>query len=388
LDKPPGGETDMQKKKINVALAGMRFGGAFVPIYAKHPDVGSLTIIDTDEKALNSVGDKFRIKNRAASLDEITGDDSIDAVHLVTPIPLHAEQTLKVLNSGKHCACTVPAATSIKDLKAIVKAQKNAGKNYMMMETAVYTRQFMHVSQLQEESGVFGGIQLLRGCHYQDMEHWPQYWMGLPPMWYSTHAISPLLAFAGTRAVKVHCFGSGEMREELKKHYGNPYPVETAIFRLEGTAAAMEVTRSLFHTAREYTEGFCVYGEKATIEWNFEWEKPWLQKKVKWDGKSRGEPVSAQQLEAPDFSGILPPEIGRFTHPGTYDDTNPQLSFTTGGGHHGSHPHLVHEFVRSIMENRKPRIDSVTAADWTAAGICAHQSAMKDGALVEIPSFG
>ena len=33
-----------------------------------------------------------------------------------------------------------------------------------------------------------------------------------------------------------------------------------------------------------------------------------------------------------------------------------------GGGHHGSHPHLVHEFVRSIIEGRKPRIDERRAA--------------------------
>ena len=58
------------------------------------------------------------------------------------------------------------------------------------------------------------------------------------------------------------------------------------------------------------------------------------------------------------------------------------------GGHGGSHPHLVHEFVRSIVEGRKPRIDEVTAANWTAAGICAHASAMQGGARVIIPDFG
>ncbi|WP_330620836.1 hypothetical protein [Blautia pseudococcoides] len=30
------------------------------------------------------------------------------------------------------------------------------------------------------------------------------------------------------------------------------------------------------------------------------------------------------------------------------------LSFKQGGGHGGSHPHLVHEFIRSIIEERKP----------------------------------
>jgi hypothetical protein len=56
--------------------------------------------------------------------------------------------------------------------------------------------------------------------------------------------------------------------------------------------------------------------------------------------------------------------------------------------HSGSHPHLVHEFVRSIVEDRAPLIDAVTAATWTAPGICGHESAMRGGEGVEVPDFG
>ena len=58
-----------------------------------------------------------------------------------------------------------------------------------------------------------------------------------------------------------------------------------------------------------------------------------------------------------------------------------------GSGHGGSHPHLAHEFVRSIIEDRPPAIDAVTAANWTAVGICAHESAMRGGARVAVPDF-
>lgn len=84
---------------------------------------------------------------------------------------------------------------------------------------------------------------------------------------YATHAISPLLALMNTRATRVQCFGSGRLRDELRQVYGNPYPAETAIFQLAGTDVAAEVTRTLFHTARAYTERFSVYGERATFEW-------------------------------------------------------------------------------------------------------------------------
>ena len=58
-----------------------------------------------------------------------------------------------------------------------------------------------------------------------------------------------------------------------------------------------------------------------------------------------------------------------------------------GGGHHGSHPHLVNEFVMSIVEDRKPLIDEELGGNITAAGICAHESAMKNGEPVIVPLF-
>ncbi len=254
-----------------------------------------------------------------------------------------------------------------------------------MMETAVYTRQFLYARTLKEK-GEFGRIQFLRGAHYQDMEGWPSYWAGLPPMWYATHAVSPLLALAGTRAVKVHCFGSGQMREELHAPYGNPWPVETAIYELEAPHLAAEVTRSLFHCARPYMESFTIYGEDACYEWQMEDEDPRL---FRMSPLTPGRPreVKIEQPAPPDRGDLWPPPIAKYTRRFVYNDENKHLSFEQGGGHHGSHPHLVHEFVRSIIEDRRPRIDALTAANWTAAGICAHQSALQGGVEIEVPSF-
>ena len=51
------------------------------------------------------------------------------------------------------------------------------------------------------------------------------------------------------------------------------------------------------------------------------------------------------------------------------------------------HPHLVHEFLMSIAENRKPAVDEELGGNITAAGVCAHLSAMEGGASMEIPQF-
>jgi hypothetical protein len=43
--------------------------------------------------------------------------------------------------------------------------------------------------------------------------------------------------------------------------------------------------------------------------------------------------------------------------------------------------------VYNVQEGRDSAVDAVKAAYWTGAGICAHESAMKDGAKVLIPDF-
>jgi hypothetical protein len=133
-------------------------------------------------------------------------------------------------------------------------------------------------------------------------------------------------------------------------------------------------------------ESFTVYGENACYEWQMEDAPPAL---FSLSPVQAGQPrtvVTASPV-APDRADLLPPEIGKYTQRFVYNAEHRHLSFEQGGGHHGSHPHLVHEFVRSILEERAPRVHAVVAANWTAAGICAHQSALNGGENVTIPDF-
>ncbi len=375
-------------RPLNVAVVGLGFGGAFAEIYMKHPWVGQLSVFDANPHTERRFLDALNLPKKYACFEDVLRDDSLDAVHLVTPIPLHEEQTVRVLESGKHCACTVPMATSLEGIKRITDAVRRSGKSYMMMETTLYTYQFFYVSELIR-SGRFGKIQFLRGSHYQDMANWPDYWMGLPPMWYGTHAIAPLVVLSGSRIDRVCCFGSGSMEPWLAQRYGNPFPVESALLEF-GNSLKGEVTRSLFETARCYQEGLFVYGSDMSFEWGFaDGDSPYITQALPAADGRRGGGTRVLVQQMPNYHERLPVEIQRFTVGGNFDPLNPQDSLKkgAGGGHHGSHPHLVHEFVSSVVEGRKPWIDEVLAANITAAGVCAHASAMQNGALVTVPRF-
>lgn len=375
-------------KKLNVVLVGLGFGGAFVDIYKSHPYVGTTGIFDTDKARMNKVAQAYGITKTYNDFDEILRDKTVDAVHLITPIPLHEEQTLQVLNAGKHCACTVPMAISLDGIKKIVEAVRQTGKNYMMMETTLYTYQFFYVKEMLR-SGKLGRIQFVRGSHYQDMANWPSYWMDLPPMYYGTHAIAPMVALSGSRIKRVNCFGSGTMEERLTKQYNNPFPVESALFEFENGLKG-EATRSLFETARQYQEGLFVYGSNASFEWGFsDGDNPYVTTSIPATDGKRGGTEKVEIIELPNPYQSLPTEIQKFTVGKNYDPLNPHDSLKkgAGAGHHGSHAHLVNEFISSIVENRKSWIDETLGGNITAAGICAHQSAMGNGVPVEVPVF-
>lgn len=365
---------------VRVAIIGLGFGAEFIPIYQRHPDAELRGICQRNTESLNTVGEQWSVptEHRFASYEEVLSNPEIDAVHINSPIGEHAWMTLEALKAGKHVACTVPAATTLEELHAIVQAERDSGKVYMMMETVVYSREFLFVKQMAD-NGELGRIQFLRGSHQQDMSvGWPEYWWGFPPMHYATHAVSPLFALAKAVPEKVSCYGSGRIREEYIPRYNSPFAVESALFKLRDSDLACEATRSLYETVRQYRESFDVYGEKMS----FEWEQVAGEHPVLHTG---GEEL--KRVQVPDFGHLLPQEIAPFTTGGVYGDEHQHLSFFQGGGHGGSHPHMAYEFVRAIVEERKAAVDAPTAAAWTAAGICAHQSAIQGGETVHIPDF-
>ena len=109
----------MNDKKYNVAIIGLGFGAEFIPIYQRHPQANMYAICQRTEASLNEVGGKYGIQTRYQNYDDVLADPDVDFVHINTPIPNHAEQSIAALKAGKHVACTVPMATSVEDLSLI-----------------------------------------------------------------------------------------------------------------------------------------------------------------------------------------------------------------------------------------------------------------------------
>jgi predicted dehydrogenase len=365
-------------EKARVGLIGLGFGSEFIPIYQAHPKTEVAAICQRTKSRVDEVGDRFGIATRYTDFREVLTEPNVDFVHINSPIPDHAPQTIAALQAGKHVMCTVPMATTLEEAREIVGLVRETGLKYMMAETVVYSREYLFIKELHEK-GELGKIQYLQASHPQDMDGWPDYWKDMVPMHYATHVVSPLMAMVNGMAEYVSCFGSGTINDECARRSGSKFAVESCHIKIKDSDVAAHIWRFLWDTARQYRESVDVYGSKKSFEWQLvTGEKPVLHTAKK------PEPEIAERVEVPDYAHLLPEPIRKFTR-GVADKDH--LSFIQGGGHGGSHPHLVNEFVSALFEDRDPFPNVEQSANWTSVGICAHQSALKGGEIVNVPDF-
>jgi predicted dehydrogenase len=368
----------MNGKPVKVAMVGLGFGAEFIPIYQAHPQAEVVAICQRNADKLKKVGDALGIEKRYQRYEDVLADKNVDFVHINTPIPDHAPMSIAALKAGKHVMCTVPMATTIDECRQIVELVKKTGLTYMMAETVVYSREFLFIKEMYDQ-GELGKIQHLAASHPQDMDGWPDYWERMIPMHYATHVVSPCLGLVNGTAEYVSCFGSGTVREDIQKKSGNKFAVESCHIKLKDSDVVCHIWRFLYDVARQYRESFDVYGTKKSFEWTLVEGEPHVLHTAK-----KPEPEIASKIEVPDFAVRLPEPIRKFTR--TIQDAG-HLSFVQGGGHGGSHPHLVHEMVSALTQGRQPFPNAVQSANWTCVGICAHESALKGGAIVRLPEF-
>ena len=77
---------------------------------------------------------------------------------------------IQALKAGKHVACTVPMATTVDECRQLVELVKQTGLKYMMMETVLYTREFLFMKDMYDK-GELGKLQFLKASHQQARVH-------------------------------------------------------------------------------------------------------------------------------------------------------------------------------------------------------------------------
>ena len=362
-------------KKIRLGVAGGGFGSQFS--FHEHPncEVTAVTYLRTDRR--RRLQEAYRCQMAYESLEQMLSlEKRLDAVAIFTPPPLHYKHAEMAMQRGLHVYCAVPAVFTLEEAAKLKDLKERTGLKYMMGETSWY-REGCIFSRNVYRSGGFGELFYSELAYYHDRGDLKQLiedkktrfyepdgsrsWRwGLPPLHYPTHSLGYLVGVTGERVRSVSALGWGNRHPYVADNvYKNPFFNECSLMETDRG----HMTRcNVFWLIGEDGERAQWYGDKGSL-----------------------------YMANPGLYGDIQRERGAKSKPLAYprylDDPMIPQRMRHESGHGGSHVFLSAEFINALVEDREPEINVYHSLAMTAPGIVGHQSALKGGERLKVPSF-
>ena len=103
------------------------FGNKHLEALAVIDGVEVACLVGGVEGETRAVADKYGIGKWTLDLAEGLSTDGVEAAILATPTPMHALQSIQVLQAGKHVLVEIPMADNLADAEALVRTQQQTG---------------------------------------------------------------------------------------------------------------------------------------------------------------------------------------------------------------------------------------------------------------------
>jgi predicted dehydrogenase len=386
---------------IKVGICGTgAFSSCFIPLFKAHPAVDSVVLSDLDTGKLARQAERFDLPHTCPSLDELCQSD-VDAIAIFSQNTLHGPQAVQALRSGKHVYSAVPSAITLEEMTELLRAVEETGQIYMIGETsyyypsAIYCRERFH-------KGDFGTAVYSEAEYYHDMDtlyavmknrfgnDWKKF-AGSPPMLYPTHSTALVVSVTGAHVTHVSGMGyadrddDGLFREGVNI-WNNVFSNETALCRMsDGSVCRLNEFRRISAAG----ERMRLYGTLGSFEEQSGDRCQWVGK----DGiVDLSELLACEEFTPDGLHSSLAQLKGDAMHHGASAIHQiadlPREFEGLPNGHKGSHQWLVHEFVTSCINHTQPANNVWQAARDLIPGLIAHQSAMRNSELLEVPDFG
>jgi len=115
-----------QNNKLKLALIGAgAWSGAVGDVIMKSKKVQLVTCFDVNPQKRHALSQKFGCRQESSYEDVLKRED-IEAVHLISPNAVHAEQAILAARHGKHVFVEKPIANTIADGKKMIAACQKA----------------------------------------------------------------------------------------------------------------------------------------------------------------------------------------------------------------------------------------------------------------------
>ena len=411
---------------FKIGICGVsHFGSRFVPLFRAHPDIDEVVIADLDPDRVAKAVRENHLRRSYSSFRELLQTD-VDAIAIFTSRWTHAPLAIEALKQGKHVYSAVPAAISIAELEQLIETVQSTGMLYMMGETDYYQAPQLYCRQ-RFQAGNFGRFVYAESRYNHNMaQFYKFFWSGggenwvsqasFPPMFYSTHMTGQILSVTRRRMTQTSCIGFVDHHPDGVfapgvSAWDNVFSNETALYATSdgGSARVCEHRRVSAHGTR-----LNVFGTLGSFESQYNQTGAWstlvgdeaYDEAGQFDYAKVHLEQARHELEILDLTGGNPEGVGiteanlgdlpREYLGRTHLDVSPYHDVQRlpadfvglGTGHGGAHQFLVVDFIEALKTSRLPPVNVWTAARYTAPGIVAHASALKDGETLSIPDLG
>ena len=349
-------------------LVGVGRGSEYGRLLATDPRCEVVGCCDTSEQALARFQQELGLADSRCftDYDRFIGSLEMDAVFIGTPMPAHAEQTVTAVEAGVNVLSEVTAASTMEGCRRIVEAVRRTGKAYMLAENCCYWPFVQEWGKLVQ-SGRLGEI-IYSECEYLhpiphlivDPETGQSRWRAArAPLHYCSHSLGPILEITQDRIVRAMGLGQGHRMMPDHPVVGT-IDIQVALFETE-RGAIIKLARSSMVPRHPMIHYYTLQGTKGFVE------------------TDRMGPTSGLLYVKDEMERAQPIPIS------FADESLPEAA--RAGGHGTAEYGVVQDFLHALETGERPRLDEVRAMDLTAPGLIAHESAMKGGVWMEVPSF-
>lgn len=353
--------------KVKLGILGTRRGIAFAEAAALLHNVEVTGFCGRNSKRNKLMSRLYPDTRIYDSWEQMLDDESNNAIVVANYADEHAPFAIEALKAGKHVLSEVVAFNTIAEGVELARTVKKTGLVYMFGENFCYMPFVQEMRRLYE-SGRLGELCYAEG----EYVHWAadvmhmlvdldidDHWrLWIPPTFYNTHSVGPILRISGMRPVAVMA-ATGHI--ELKGAKAKKMTIETPaieVVRLENGA----IVKSLHggpYPREPWQPWFSVGGSNGCIESN-RWPDP--------------------SMVTTYFDGDKKPRTYRAKFR-RHAKKAPKTQ------HWGADLFVVDEFVKAIRTGSLPDIDVHMGLDMTLVGNLAWRSILDGGSWIEIPDL-
>jgi len=355
-------------REIRVGVFGTGRGEVFART-AGDAGMQLVALCDWNEEALGRVCQRHRSVARYADFDAFLQHD-MDAVVLANYFQQHAPYAIRALEAGRHVLSETTACKTLAEGVALCEAVERTGHIFMLAENYPYSAAACELRRLYQ-NGEIGKVRYAEGEYNHPgetawwlrlspgLDHWRNW---VPPTYYCTHALGPLLHVINEWPVSVNgqaMIDEGAQSPATTKvcDSGGVMLVRTdggAVLRIFGlTIGSVHRVRYEFHGE----QGFM--GTCDPDHWR------WVR--VRHEPFQKPRDGTLDRLYAPDW-----PEHG---------------DLTRKSGHGGGDFWTNYHFAQAIRAGKQPFFDVYRSVAMAAVGILGWRSCLEGSRTFRIPDF-